>query len=80
MPNTSLSLKSGLRPSLGSTPLGMPSPSESPAGSRLNVAVTERAAVIDTLQAPVPAQAPAQPAKTEPGEAVGVSATDVPSL
>ena len=32
----------------------------------LNVAVTERAAVIDVVQVPVPVQAPLQPANVEP--------------
>src|SRR5690349_2458055 len=43
-----------------------------------NVAVTARAAVIDTVQAPVPVQAPDQPANVEPGSAAGVSGTDAP--
>jgi hypothetical protein len=45
---------------------------------RLNVAVTDFAAVIDTVHAPVPVQAPLQPANVEPAAAVGVSVTDVP--
>ncbi len=44
----------------------------------LNVAVTERAAVIDTVQAPVPEHAPLQPANVEPLAAAAVSVTDVP--
>ena len=44
----------------------------------LKVAVTERAAVIDTVQAPVPVQAPLQPANVEPLAAAGVSVTDAP--
>ena len=44
----------------------------------LNVAVTARAAVIDTVQAPVPVQAPLQPANVEPLAAAGVSVTDAP--
>jgi hypothetical protein len=45
-------------------------------GSRLNVAVTEVAALTVTAQVPVPEQAPLQPAKEEPaaGEAVRVMA------
>jgi len=44
----------------------------------LKVAVTARAAVIDTVQAPVPVQAPLQPANVEPLAAAGVSVTDAP--
>ena len=44
----------------------------------LNVAVTERAAVIDTVHVVVPVHAPAHPAKVEPLAAVAVSVTDVP--
>ena len=44
----------------------------------LNVAVTERAAVIDTVQAPVPLHAPPQPANVEPLAAAGVRVTDAP--
>ena len=46
--------------------------------SVLNVAVTLRAAVIDSTQPPVPLQAPLQPAKVEPLAAVALSVTDVP--
>ena len=46
----------------------------------LNVAVTARAAVIDTVQAPVPLHAPLQPAKVEPLAAAAVRVTDVPLL
>src|SRR5262245_61996149 len=46
----------------------------------LNVAVTERAAVIDTVQAAVPVHAPLQPANVEPLAAAGVSVTDAPLL
>jgi len=46
----------------------------------LNVAVTERAAVIDTAQVLVPVQAPLQPAKVEPLAAAAVSVTDAPLL
>jgi hypothetical protein len=42
----------------------------------LNVAVTARAAVIDTEQAPVPVHAPDQPANVEPESAAAVSVTD----
>jgi hypothetical protein len=48
-------------------------------GIRLKVAVTERAWSMVTVQAPVPEQAPPQPAKLEPASAVGVSVTDEPS-
>ena len=45
----------------------------------LNVAVTLRACVIDTVQVPVAlVQAPLQPAKVEPAAGVAVSVTDVP--
>jgi hypothetical protein len=41
----------------------------------LNVAVTARAALIATEQAPVPEQAPLHPAKVEPVAGVGVRVT-----
>jgi hypothetical protein len=44
----------------------------------LNVAVTARAAVIDTVQVPVPEHAPLQPANDEPLEAAAVSVTEAP--
>jgi hypothetical protein len=44
----------------------------------LNVAVTDVAAVTVTTHAPVPVQAPLQPAKTEPSAALWVSVTCVP--
>ena len=44
----------------------------------LNVAVTARAAVIETVQAPVPEHAPLQPAKLAPLLAEAVSVTEVP--
>jgi hypothetical protein len=44
----------------------------------LKVAVTDRAAVIDTVHVAVPVQAPLQPAKVEPLAAEAVSVTDVP--
>jgi hypothetical protein len=44
----------------------------------LNVAVTARAAVIDTVQVLVPEQAPPQPAKLAPLPAAAVSVTEVP--
>jgi hypothetical protein len=44
----------------------------------LNVAVTERAAVIETVHAPVPEHAPLQPAKLAPLPADAVSVTEVP--
>lgn len=44
----------------------------------LNVAVTARAAVMDTVQVLVPVQAPLQPAKVEPLVAAAVSVTDAP--
>jgi hypothetical protein len=42
------------------------------------VAVTERAALMLTVQLPVPEQAPDQPAKVEPAAAAAVSVTLVP--
>ena len=47
----------------------------------LNVAVTERAAVIDTVQlVDVPLQAPLQPPNVEPLAAAAMSVTDAPLL
>jgi len=43
----------------------------------LNVAVAERACVIDTVHVPVPEQAPLQPAKLAPLPAAAVSVTEV---
>ena len=43
-----------------------------------NVAVTLRACVIETVQAPVPVHAPLQPVKPAPALGVGVNVTDVP--
>ena len=45
----------------------------------VNVAVTDRAAVIATVHVPVPVQAPLQPANVEPAAGAAVSVTDVPS-
>jgi hypothetical protein len=44
----------------------------------LNVAVTERAALIETAQVPVPVHAPLQPANVEPLAAAADSVTDAP--
>jgi hypothetical protein len=44
----------------------------------LNVAVTARAWVIDTVQAPVPEQAPLQPANVELLAVAAVKVTEVP--
>ena len=44
----------------------------------VNVAVTDLAASIVTLHAPVPEQAPLQPAKVAPASGVAVSVTTVP--
>src|SRR5262245_21921855 len=46
----------------------------------LKVAVTERAAVIETVHAPLPLQAPLQPPKVDPLAAEAVSVTEVPLL
>jgi hypothetical protein len=43
----------------------------------LKVAVTLRAAVMATVQVPVPVQAPLQPAKTEPAAGLAVRVTTV---
>jgi len=43
-----------------------------------NVAVTDLAASIVTLQEPVPLHAPAQPPKVEPTEAAALSVTTAP--
>jgi hypothetical protein len=49
------------------------------AGSSVNVAVTERAVLSETVQvAAVPLQAPLQPVKLEPAAATAVSVTDAP--
>ena len=47
--------------------------------SCVKVAVTARAWLIVTLQAPVPVHAPDQPVNCQPAVAAGVSATGVPS-
>jgi hypothetical protein len=44
----------------------------------VKVAVTERAAVIDTVQVDVPVHAPLQPVKVEPPAAAGVNVTNAP--
>ena len=44
----------------------------------VKLADTERAAVIETMQLPVPVQAPLQPAKVEPVAGAAVSVTVVP--
>ena len=49
-------------------------------GVSVNVAVTDLAAFMVTLHAPVPVHAPLQPAKKDPASTVGVSATGVPEL
>ena len=48
-------------------------------GMAVKVAVTLRASLIVSVQAPVPVQAPLQPEKVEPMAVVGVSVTVVPS-
>src|SRR2546421_2892632 len=48
-------------------------------GSSAKRAVTIRSAVIFTRQAPVPEQAPDQPANLEPRAGVAVSVTDLPT-
>ena len=46
----------------------------------MNVAVTERAALIVTVHAPVPEQSPLQPVKFEPASAAAVSVTVLPDV
>lgn len=46
----------------------------------MNVAVTERAALIVTVHAPVPEQSPLQPVKLEPASAAAVSVTVLPDV
>jgi hypothetical protein len=46
----------------------------------MNSALTDFAKFIDTVQLPVPVQAPVQPLNTLPAPAVAVSVTDVPQL
>jgi hypothetical protein len=43
-----------------------------------NVAVTDRAAVIETVHEPVPEQAPDQPVKVDPAAGLAVNVTEVP--
>jgi hypothetical protein len=45
---------------------------------RAKLAVTDRAALIDTVQFPVPLQAPLQPVKVDPAAGVGVRVTRRP--
>jgi hypothetical protein len=50
-------------------------------GSVLNVAVTARLSVIETVhEAVLPEQSPLQPAKLDPAAGVAVSVTEVPSV
>jgi hypothetical protein len=53
-------------------------PSENVVAVLLKVAVTERAAVIDTVHVAVPEHAPLHPANDDPLAAVAVRVTDVP--
>lgn len=46
----------------------------------MNVAVTLRACVIDTVQVPVPLQAPLHPANADPEAGDAVSTTDAPDV
>ncbi len=46
----------------------------------LNVAITFLAWVIEIVQAPVPEQAPDQPAKVEPEAGLAVKVTEVPEV
>jgi hypothetical protein len=48
--------------------------------TRVKVAVTDRAASMVTLHAPVPVQAPDQPAKVDVASGTAVNATTVPAL
>jgi len=62
-------------------PLPVPSlPTVNKYWSRVNVAVTFRAAVMLTTHWPVPVQVPSQPVKVEPVPALAVRVTDVPKL
>jgi hypothetical protein len=56
----------------------LPTVSANPPPTVLKVAVTLRAAVMLTVQGPVPVHAPDQPAKTDPPAAVAVKLTLVP--
>ena len=47
-------------------------------GSRSNFALTEAAADIVTVQAPVPLHAPPQPVNTEPDVGAAARLTDIP--
>jgi hypothetical protein len=53
---------------------------DSVTGTRLNVAVTEAAALTVTAQVPVPEQAPPQPAKDEPAAGAAVRVMAVPDV
>jgi hypothetical protein len=58
--------------------LDHPEATEVPA--ELKVAITDRASVIDTTQAPEPVQAPDHPENVEPIPALAVKVTNVPDV
>ena len=51
-----------------------------PAGAELKVAVTDRAAVMETTHEPEPVHAPDHPAKVDPASGVAVNVTEEPDL
>ena len=55
-----------LSPTIFATLLDVPDPAVGLMRDRVNVAVTECAASIVTMQVPVPVQPPVQPVKSEP--------------
>src|SRR5436190_10081522 len=60
-----------------SAPLTLPAVGSGSALSPSNLAVAERSPLIVAVHVPVPEQAPDQPTKDDPGEAVAVSLTGI---